>query len=172
MALGLFYAGPYTASYDPAGVAAAVSLGITRQGYFVGVQHRMQNIDESDTYGRTLIEQIYQGTLCTLDMELLEWSLGLRSANPFQTTAMATGAGNLSLGTIGTLGTDSAGIIILTSTAGTPSAAAPATWTATFALIHEDFDLRWLYGPTHRTLPMRFRILPYSSSGVKFFVTT
>jgi len=173
MALGTFIAGSYTGTYThPAG--QPVTLGITKQGYNIGLQHTLQNIDESDAYGRTLIEQIYQGTNATIDFEPIEWLVQvLRALSPFQTTGMpVTGAGGSVLGTIGMLSSDRAGVLILSATAGTPAATAPASLTASYAIIHENFDARWTLGPNHRTIPLRFRLLPYSSTGIRHFSVT
>lgn len=173
MALGTFVAGPYTGTYThPSG--SPITLGITRQGYNISLQHLMQNIEESDAYGRTLIEQIYQGSNCFLDYEVMEWlAQPLRSLLPFQATGMpVSGAGTMMLGTIGALGSAVAGATILTAVASTPAATKPATLTASYSMIHEGFDVRWTLGPNHRTIPLRFRVYPYSDTGIKFFTVT
>lgn len=133
-----------------------------------------ENIEETDTYGRTLVDQIFLGTNVTFDLECKEYKAGpLRALQPWTATQLAaTGASALSLGTIGVLASGIDGVLILTAASGTPASSSPASLTATHTIIHESFDIQWLFGPNHRKIPLRFRVLPYSSSGIKYFTTT
>lgn len=174
MALGTFIAGAYTATgnYQAAG---ATTLGITQKGFTIKVKHHTENIDETDTYGRTLIDQIFMGTEVTIDAVMTEWlAQVLRQLQPWQATAFAVSgaANNFSLGTIGKLASDMDSALVFTATAGTPAAASPATLTVTQAIIHEGVDMDVLLGPGHRKIPLKWRALPYSSTGIHFFSCT
>ena len=173
MALGTFVAGPYTSTYNWQ-AAGAVDLGITEKGYNLSVQHVTENVDETDTYGRSVIDQIYQGTNVTLDMVCKEYKASpLRALHPWNATAFApTGASAFRNGLIGLLATAADGVLILTAATGTSAAAAPATLTVTHAIIHESFDLNWLLGPSLRKIPLKFRALPYLDTTIKIFSTT
>lgn len=173
MPLATWVAGPYTSTFNYQ-AAGAVDLGVTTRGYQIGITHLTENIEETDTYGRTLVDQIYLGTNVTFDFECKEYKAGpLRALTSWTATQLAaTGASGLSLGTIGTLASNLDGVLILTAAASTPAASSPATLTVTHAKVHENFDIQWIFGPNHRKIPMRMRALPYSSSGIKFFTTT
>lgn len=171
MALGTWVAGRYSGTTQyPAG--SAVTMGILRDGWTVSWQNHKQVLAQTDAYGRSPIEAFYQGTSVFVSGIAKEWLANvIKSINPINGWA-GTGAATFSMGTISVQDTDTAGILVLTATTGTPAATSPATLTATYAILQEDFDVSLLFGPEQREMPFRFRIYPYSSSGIKFFTTT
>lgn len=171
MALGTFVAGRYTSTYTAPGDSAR-SLGIMRDGYYISWALIRELMDKTDAYGRGAIEGFYQGVNVSISAIAKEWLLGVLTASaPFNGFTVVSGADSFEYGTVGKQDTDNAGILVLTSTAGTPAAASPTTLTATYA-IQDDQQVQHLYGPEHRSTPLNFRVYPYSSSGIKLFTTT
>ena len=173
MALGTFIAGPYSSTYNYQ-AAGAADLGITEKGYQVNVQHSAENVAPTDIYGDSVIDQVHRGANVTLEFTTIEWKASpLRALQPWSATVFApTGATALLMGVVGGLGSAFDGILILTAVAGTTAATAPATMTATHAIIHEGFDVNWLMGPNLKKIPLKFRILPFLSSTVRWFSAT
>lgn len=173
MPLGTFVAGRYSSTIDPPGATGATDLGLMEKGYEIEVQHEEDNIVDTDAYARMVIDQVFQGINAWLQGTAKEWKAGpLLAAFP-QAVLAPTGATFLGPGVIARLASALAGVLIMTATTGTPAAAAPATLTATFAKIAENFPIRWMLGSEHRRLPFRFRMLPYDDSGtIKIFTAT
>lgn len=147
-------------------------MGIQEEGYFLSWQYEADVLNRTDAYGSTTIEWFYQGMNVFLAGLAKEYKAGtLTPITPYNTFG-PTGANSFELGTIGRAATDLAGTLILTSTAGTPAASAPATLTAAAAITEPNFRTEMLYGPTHRKFSWRMQLLPYVSSTVKFFTTT
>jgi hypothetical protein len=165
-------AGRYSATYNKPGDSAR-SLGITREGFTIGARIKNEVVDRTDAYGQgTVVETFYQGQTVNISAIFHEQIAGvLNAVSPYGAWA-GTGAVQWSLGTIGTQGSDLAGILVLTATAGTPAATSPATLTATYALQMEDVDVDLLFGPQHRVFPWRARLFPFLSTNVKFFTST
>jgi hypothetical protein len=169
--LGTFVAGRYSATYQPPG-ESAYSIGIMEEGYQLQYRALASVINKSDAYGMTPIEAFHQGFEVFIAGSAREWIAGVhKMLNPIN--GWTGGAGGIfSNGTIGVAHTDRAGTLVLTATAGTPAAASPASLTAAYAMLAENFDVSMLFGPAERLMPWRLRIWPYSSSGIKFFTTT
>ena len=137
-------------------------------------------IDDTDAYGDTPIDAIYRGGDVHLQSTLKEYKAGvLNAVFPYQSVGAGTfvafpptGAGSFELGVIGRLDTDIDGIVIMTSTTGTPAVATPATATFTHCMLADNFDIRLMFGPTLRKVPFRWRVYPYLATTIKFFTTT
>jgi len=174
-------AGAYTATYTPGangnvgGGAGAVSLGMTEKGYNLRWRFFKDKVDATDTYGQgTLIENFYQGLRMWIGGVFKEYiDATIQVVSPYNAFRTA-GARKFDLGIIGLADSTVAGSLILSSTAGTPAAAAPATLTVTNAIMDED-QVEMLFGPTHRTAAFNMAVIPFAGStptGVRFFSTT
>lgn len=167
-------AGRYSSTYTHPGGGAA-DLGVTEDpGYRLSIVHSMENIDDTDAYGAMLIDQVYRGINTTMDFITKEYKTQpLRALNPWSSTQYAaTGATFFSPGVIAQLSSNTAGALILSSTAGTPAVITPATLTALYAIIHEGFDINWFYNSRLRKIPLKFRFLPYLDTVIKIFSCT
>lgn len=145
-----------------------------KQGYTIGVSYPKQLIQESDAFGETVIDGIGRGANVTIACSSLEWKNGLlEMLFPYQATQLtATGSTYFDIGVVGVLDSNKAGTLILTSTANTPAASAPATLTATLAIIKENHELTWALDSRLREVPIALRVYPYSDTVYKFFTAT
>lgn len=173
MALGTFIAGRYSATWDPPGATGATDLGIMREGYTVMWSLSVEPINNTDAYGDMWIDDISRGiTDCFIECEGIEWKTGpLLAATPLEALS-PTGSDYLAPGVIGRLGSDLAGATILTATTATPAASTPATLTATYSKLAENFPVRLLANSKLRTVPLKLRVYPYLDSVIKFLVVT
>ena len=120
-----------------------------------------------------MIDQIYRGGDVTMDFTCIEYKAGpLKAATLFGDAMGVTGAQYLEMPIRGRIATALASILILTSTTGTPAVSSPATLTANNAMIHEGFDVNWMYNSKLRTVPIKFRLLPYLDTQIKYFTAT
>lgn len=111
-----------------------------------------------DAYGRSVIDGIYQGGNAFIGLTCEEYKAATLAAWwPFSSRGR--------MGLIGRLHYDMALPLVLTAVAGTPAASSPATLTATRAFPSPGTQRRVVFGPTLRTLPLRWRLYPYSSGG-------
>lgn len=172
MALGTFIAGRYSSTYDPPGGTAAADVGIAEEGYELSWTYSVEPIAQSDSHGDAFMDGVFRGiSNCFIQANSLEAKAG--SYNPVTPWSILAPSGTTYLGpgVIGRLMSDVAGILILTSTAGTPAVSSPATMTATYAILAENYDVRLLFHSKLRKVPIRWRILPYSDSGTIKYVT-
>lgn len=161
MALDTFIAGRYSGTYSGADV------GITRQGYNLQQESRWEEIAETDAYGLSIIDGVYRGGNCYIQLESKAYKAG--SVAPFWPW------GSLGvMGTIARLASDVAASIVLTSTAGTPAAASPATLTGTKSILAPNNPASLLFNSVLREVPVRLLLLPYDAGGgaIKWFTTT
>ena len=159
MALGTFVAGHYVCTYN------SLPIGITEDGFALEWVPKAEMIERSDQYGDAMIEGVRRGTDWFRGFEALEYKEGpLLAAYPWG--ALGT------LGTIGTLLTDDAKALVLTAAAGTTASAAPATLTATKAILAPGFNVQTQFSSRLRTLPVRMWLAPVSNAGIKSFTTT
>lgn len=121
-----------------------------------------QAIDESDQFGGTLIDFFYRGGSCRISCDAQEYKAG--TIAPFWPYG-AMGQVITSAIPIGARASDIAKILILTSTANTPAAAAPATITATYSVLAMGQDVELNYHSKLRTVPIILQLLPYVSGG-------
>ena len=114
------------------------------------------------------IDAIHRGADWYMSMICMEYKSGVTAALwPFNSTLSREGV-------IGRLYYDMSLALVLTAVAGTPAATSPATLTASKAIIAPGFNARLTFGPTLRTVPLRFLLLPYivSTTNVQSFVLT
>jgi hypothetical protein len=161
MALGTFIAGRYTGTYN------AVDVGLTEQGYRLRFQPRKQAINRTDAYGDTLLDNVYRGGNFSIQFVCQEYKAGS------YTPAWPYGALGV-MGVIGRLDSDLAMAFVLTATASTPAALAPATLTASKAVLAEDSNVELLFNSELRQVPITLTVLPVDSgSGViKWYTST
>lgn len=156
--------GRYTVTWN------SVSLGIMEGDAGVPtieVQTHHELINSTDAYGKSTIGAIYQGQDVYAQMTTIEWIAGVRAA--FWPYASTVGE----IGVIGRELTDLGAALVLTAIASTPAASVGyATITATEAFLAPNYNFKILFGPTLRKVPLRFQLLPYTSTQDKWFVTT
>jgi hypothetical protein len=172
MALGTFCAGAYLGTYaKPSG--SPLSLGISLNGFTVSHRVMRERLDQSDQFGKMLVEQFEQGISISLSAVFHERLQAVVNAvYPWQTIG-PTGAQTISAPTIGKQASDEAGQVVLTVTAGTPSATnGPATMTFPLVILDPDFPVEILWGPEHATIPFRAEVMPYLQTTVKFATST
>ena len=163
----------FSSSYDPPGAPAAADVGIMERGYRMSLSYFKERIRQTDQFARSTIDGVYQGLDTTIDGIATEWKSGTLQALAAYTPITATGSTSLLLSTIGRLDSDVAGSLVLTSTAGTPAAAAPATLTAALTIISEK-TLEWILSSEHRKIPFQWQILPHDAGGgvIRYWVAT
>lgn len=161
MALDTFIAGRYSSTYN------AVDCGITENGYELQQESNNQEIAPSDAYGDSVLDLVYRGGQVFCQFEGKAYKAGI--VTPFWPWS-SIGA----MGLIGRLGSDVASAFVLTATASTPAAAAPATLTGTKSILASNFPARLLFSSVLRTVPVRLRMLPYDSGSgtIKWFAIT
>jgi hypothetical protein len=154
--------GQYTVTWN------SVALGIMQgDAGLPTIEHSYveEPIANTDAYGKTVIDGVYQGVNVFASMTCMEYRAGSIAAWwPFSTLGR--------LGVIGRLLYDMSSPLVLTAIAGTPAAASPATLTASKTILAAGFGTRLLFGPTVRTVPLRFRLYPYTDTQIKHFSTT
>jgi hypothetical protein len=162
---GTLIAGQYTVTYNSVAV-----------GYMEGdagcptIEHTMhaELVNNTDQYGKMLIDWIYQGVDETAQFTCMEYNPGSRLCFwPFIVTGGFATLGTIivpTTGPIGRLGYDMSMALVLTAIAGTPAqlGAAPATLTASHAILAPNFPTRRIFGPTLRKLPIRMVLFPYT----------
>jgi hypothetical protein len=164
MPLGTFIAGRYSGTFD------GVDTGITDEGYELQQSVSKEMIDESDAYGQSAIDGIYRGGNCFLQFVGKEYKAG--AITPFWPYG-ALGVMATTAAPISRLDSNVAKAMVLSSTANTPAAAAPASLTASLAILAENADGRLLYNSKLRKVPVRLRCYPSLSSGtVTWFTQT
>ncbi|MDE2097165.1 MAG: hypothetical protein KGL39_07955 [Patescibacteria group bacterium] len=115
-------------------------------------------VNNTDAYGKTTIDSIFQGADWFAQFTCLEAPKGLALFWPFGTFG--------TMGVIGRLYYGMAESLILAAIAGTPASSSPASVTATKAILAPGFNTRLLYGPTLRKTPIRMILLPTSTGWV------
>lgn len=165
MALGTLIAGRYSATYN------AVDVGMTRQGHEVEVQLKQENIEETDLFGLSFIDAIIRGGDAFYNAVFREYKAGSISVltRPFGGTI---GLMQNATYPAGRLFSDVAQALVLTATAGTPAAAAPATLTASKALLAENYPVKIVFDSRLRELPVRMRLGPYLSTADYIWFST
>jgi hypothetical protein len=163
MALDTFVAGRYSGTYN------AVDVGITRDGYNLEQESSGEVLDETDAYGGSVIEAVYRGGSCFLSFTAKAYKAG--STTPFWPWG-ALGVMSTAAAPIGRLATDVASAMVLTATAATPAATAPATLTATKAILASNGSASLLFNSKVREVPVRLQLYPYVSTNVVWFILT
>jgi hypothetical protein len=128
-------------------------------------QSKSEPVANTTTYGKTTIDDIYQGLDCFAQFVALEYKAGSIAAWWPWTATIGQ------LGVIARLGFAMSAALVMTVVAGTPAAGSPNTVTAPNSLLLPGYSSRLVYGPTLRKLPIRMRLYPFSSSGTIMFWT-
>jgi len=116
---------------------------------------------QSDMYGKSDIDAVYQGANMTLSVTFKEWGINQRNAIwPYPGPLGDHGA----MGVVGRLLTSLAGIIVLTAVAGTPASTAAGllkTIRIPYAIIAPDNEIGILLGTEQRDVSVLFKVFPY-----------
>ncbi len=155
MALDTFIAGRYS------GTVNAIDVGITRNGYRLRQRLRAELLDETDAYGNALIDFVWRGGAVSLLFNSKTYKAG--AITPFYMWG-SLGVLSNAADPIARLASDEALALVLTATANTPAAAAPATLTASKAITGPDFQGELLYDSRIREVPVELQLLPYTSA--------
>ncbi len=142
-------------------------MGITDEGYALQWSAKAQVIEKSDVYGEMMLDGVYRGSNWFFQTEFLEYKSGpVAAAFPYGGFGVQ--------GVIGRLMSDIAAAMVLTSTAGTPAVATPASLTATKAILAPGSDPSAQFNSRLRTMPVRLVLLPVDigSGVIKNFTTT
>jgi len=147
-------AGHYTSTYN------ASSLAYTRRGYILHWTSHAEKIDESDAYGRTLLDGIYQGG--DIDIEAICRVDSAAAKAAFWPWGASLGAIASTAAPIGRRFTDVAAAFVATVVASTPAAtfASPTTITASLAILAPEVDQQIIFSSQAREIPLRFVTLP------------
>jgi hypothetical protein len=166
MAVEQFVVGSYAATYD------GTSTGITRNGYRITHDQKAEAIEQSDVYGKTMLDAIWQGANVSCEFTCMAFVKGLPVLNPFTAALFTLWT---TANPMGRLFSDLAKALVLTVTANTPAAAVgvgPSTLTASKAILAPNYSATYAYDNTLRELPLRLQFLPYTSTGLIFAATT
>lgn len=137
----------------------ALAQGYTRRGLTLHYQSHAERVDESDVYGRTLLDLIYQGGDIELDYIARVYGTNVLSA--FWPWGGGTfGVISTYAQPVATLGSGVGQAFVATATANTPAATLPATLTASKAILSPDVDQQLIYSSTARDVPIRLVCLP------------
>lgn len=171
MALDVFVAGRYSGAYN------SLDVGITRDGFELTIDTELEDIGETDAWGRTVLDALFQGANCFVQFVSTAWKSGSLAAF-YPWGGALGGAGVLGVlydstqtakAPIATLASAAALPLVLTSTAGTPAAQTGPianTLTASYALLAKNNNSRLLFNSKLREVPVRLRLYPYSSGGI------
>jgi len=145
-------------------------VGITDDGFELEQSSNADMIDSSDAYGDSILDWVYRGGDVSLTFLSKAYKAG--AITPFwpwgAMGVMLTGAAPL-----GRLASDVAKAMLLTATASTPAAAAPATLTGSLAILAPNSPAKLLYNSKLRQVPIKLQFLPSLSSGtVTWFTQT
>lgn len=163
MALDTFVAGRYSGTYN------SDDVGITDQGYELEITSSMEVIEESDAFGQCFIDGIYRGGSGYLQFNCKAYKDG--SVAPFWPWG-ALGVLATTNAPIGRLASAVGSAMVLSSTANTPAAAAPASLTMA-AILAENSPAKLLFNSKLRQVPVRLRAIPSVSTGtMKLFTLT
>jgi hypothetical protein len=155
-------AGQYTVTYN--GTSCGIMEGDAGVPTIEATNHA-EPVNNTDAYGKSMIDAIYQGGDHFASFQCMEYKAGSIAAFwPFGALGV--------MGVIARLYYDMSSALVLTAVAGTPAANSPATLTASKSIIAPGFNGRLLYGPTLRKVPIRLALLPFSSTGNKWFTST
>lgn len=161
-----FVVGSYAATYNGTGT------GITENGYRLTHDQKAEGIEQSDLYGKTMLDAIWQGANVSIEFTCLAFVKGMPVLNPFTASLYQLWA---AANPMGRLFSDMAKALVMTVTANTPAAAVgvgPATLTANLAILAPNYSATYAFDNTLKKLPLRLQLLPYSSSSTLIFAAT
>lgn len=156
MPLDTFVAGRYAGTYN------AVDVGITENGYETTTELKQEVVEGSDAYGDAILDYIYRGGNMYMEFDCKAYKAG--SKTPFWPWGAWGGMATTSL-PIGRLASNVASAMVLTAASNTPAAAAPATLTASKAILAPGFSGKLLYNSKLRRVPVRLLLLPSETTG-------
>lgn len=163
-AIGQFIDGAYIGTYN------SVGIGITQDGYDLILSLKEEVINESDQYGNSLLDYFYKGGDCQIRCDSKEYAPG--SVAPYWPWGAWGQMTNAAL-PIGRKASAVAKSLVLTSTAGTPAATAPASLTATMAVLAPGQSSTLKFSTKLRTVPIFLQLLPDQVAGdTRWFTTT
>lgn len=165
-----FIAGPYSATWN------SVASGMLKTGFEIRLKIEKNLVEESQLYGRSVLDAVYAGANCFCGFTLIEWSKAVLTGllGPY-----GAAGGNVlftTLGGLGTVGVMDSGSgyakpLVLTSIAGTTAAASPATLTSAQTALAEGNDISWMMDLQNREVPIVLRLYPTTVGGTdRFFV--
>ena len=161
-------AGPYKGTYN------ATNIGIcSDDGFKLRHTFAQDMVENSDQYGRTIIEGFYLGGNSYLDFTMLEWTAPMGTLfDPYSGNdpgLLFSAAKPISRAMTGL-----ALPVVLTATAGTPAATKPASVTGAQAILAPNFSREILFNPKHRVMPISLLLLPYDAGGgsIRTFLLT
>jgi len=164
MALDTLIAGRYSGTYN------AVDVGITDDGYELEQSSSADMIDSSDAYGDSLLDWVYRGGEVSLSFTSKAYKAG--AITPFWPWG-AMGVMLTAAAPLGRLASDVAKAMVLTATANTPAAAAPATLTGSLSILSPNSPAKLLYNSKLRQVPIQLSLLPSLNTGtVTWFTQT
>jgi len=154
--------GEYTSTYN------TQALGNTQDGWRMEVTGNRKGVTV-DKFGDTEIDGVYRGLNVNFEAVLKDWdALGVNDLWwPYHAT-MGT------LGVIGRLDVVSslALALVLTALSGTPAATTgPASVTAALSILDAEFARTVNLNTEDRSIPVRLRVYPNTSTGVMFAFT-
>jgi hypothetical protein len=152
---GTLVAGPYTASYN------AVDVGFTLDGFRVGVEYSAEMINQTDLFGDMLIDMIYRGGNGKIIYNSRSYKPG--SLSPFWPWG-ALGVMFTAAAPIARSARAVSSAFVMTAVANTPAAAAPATLTASKAILSPNTNAELLFDSKVRNVPTTLVCLPYESA--------
>ncbi len=165
MAIVAPIAGAYTGTYS------GNPLNYTQRGYTLHFTQHGQKINETDLYGRSLVEIVYLGASMTIETVCKVYGSAVVSA----LWGWESTFGNVYSGLfpISSLASQQGAPLVLTSVAGTPAASSPATFTAGLCIVSPDQDLSLVFNSESRDVPLRFDVLlvDVASTGSLFSVS-
>lgn len=167
-ALVTIVAGRYSSTYN------SVDLGVTNDpGYTLSFTPSWELVSRTDAFADNVIEGIWLGlTQVSVNFITKEIKAGPYTAmTPFITFA-PTGAQTFGSGLVGRRATDLALSLVMSATALTPAASTPASMTFLYAQIHEGVNVDMIFGPKHRTIPLKFRIVGNGTTACNYFTAT
>lgn len=161
MALGTFIAGPYTSVFDSS------TLGMMQDGYEIRLRSEEELVNQSDIYGDSVIESIYRGGNCFLSMIGIEFGKLFNKSAPW-IFGDENNSSLPALGFMGVVGRSAVGSGLVATTvltavqSGGSALASPASTTAGQAKLAEASDIQYQMTSKLRTLPLTFRLFPYT----------
>jgi hypothetical protein len=156
MPIDTFVAGAYSTTWN------GVAVGLTANGITVTEEIGSEDI-VGDYFGSSVIDSIITGANVFAEFDCLAYKAG----------SVAAARGFFTGGEVpapGLLASNLAKSLILTATAGTPAAAAPASLTAAKGLTANGHRIALMFSHRLRQVPVRQRFYPYLDSVYKHFV--
>lgn len=159
MAITAPVAGAYTGTWN------SLALLYTRRGFNLHFTQRGERVEESDLYGRSLIDIIYTGAQVSIDTTCMVYTANIKTV--FWPWTGTFGVVYNTTNPIAQLASTAGKSLVLTTVANTPAAAGagPNTVTANPSIISPDNDQTLVLNSQLREVPLRFDCLTTDSTG-------